>query len=163
MSLTRLATRTLIGGLFIGHGTQKLRGWFGGPGLDGTTAMMGSLGLNPPRRNALAAGVSETAAGAMLLTGLATPLAAAALTGTMLTAIRTVHGKNGPWVSSGGYEYNAVLIAVVLALAEEGPGDLSLDRALGLERTGLGWALAALGLGAAASAATVEVGRRTPA
>ena len=66
---------------------------------------------------------------------------------TMLTAIQRVHGKQGPWLNDGGYEYNLVLIAAALALAEVGPGGLSLDGALGRERSGSGWALGALGAG----------------
>ena len=62
----------------------------------------------------------------------------------MITAISKVHAKNGPWATNGGYEYNVVLIAVVLALAEGGPGPLSLDRVLGYEKRGARWALAAL-------------------
>jgi putative oxidoreductase len=160
MSMGKLAARVLIGGLFVGHGTQKLKGWFGGPGLQGTDGMMHALGMHPPRRNALAAGLSETAGGALLVAGLATPLASASLIGTMITAIRKVHLPNGPWAANGGYEYNLVLIAALLALAEEGPGDISLDAALGRERTGPGWGLAALALGAVASTAAVELGRR---
>ncbi|QNN51730.1 DoxX family protein [Nocardioides mesophilus] len=160
MNLTRLVARAVVGGLFVGHGTQKLAGWFGGPGLEGTTGMMESLEMNPPRRNALAAGVTETAGGALLVAGLATPLASAGLIGTMITAIRKVHWSSGPWATSGGYEYNLVLIASLLALAEERPGDLSLDAALGLDFTGVKWPLAALALGAAASEASVLLGRR---
>jgi hypothetical protein len=37
MNIGRVLARLTIGGLFIGHGTQKLFGWFGGPGIDGTT------------------------------------------------------------------------------------------------------------------------------
>ncbi len=66
----------------------------------------------------------------------------------MLTAIETVHAKNGPWLSRGGYEYNVVLIAAALILVEAGPGGLSLDAARGRERSGSGWALAALATGA---------------
>src|SRR3954452_17714192 len=110
MQIGRLIVRLVIGGLFIGHGTQKLLGWFGGPGPAGTEQMMAGLKLHPPRRNALAAGATETAGGALLAAGLATPLAAASLIGVMLTAIRTVHLKNGPWAANGGYEYNLVLI-----------------------------------------------------
>ncbi len=65
----------------------------------------------------------------------------------MLTAIDRVHFKNGPWVTNGGYEYNLVLIAAALAIAESGPGPLSVDHALGVERSGPGWALAALAAG----------------
>jgi putative oxidoreductase len=160
MKLMSLATRLLIGGLFVGHGTQKLKGWFGGHGLEGTAGFMTSLDMHPGKRNAVAAGVTETAGGALLALGLGTPVAAAALTGTMVTAIRKVHLSNGPWVSNGGWEYNAVLIAAALLVTEQGPGPISLDAALGTERKGLGWALAAGALGAAASAATVELGRR---
>ncbi|HET6627131.1 MAG TPA: DoxX family protein [Nocardioidaceae bacterium] len=160
MNLARLAARTIIGGLFIGHGTQKLKGWFGGPGLSGTEGMMESLEMYPARPNALAAGISETAGGALLVAGLATPLASAALTGTMITAIRKVHLSSGPWAAGGGYEYNLVLIAGLLALAEEGPGDVSLDAALGLDLTGPRWSLGALALGAAASSAAIAMGRR---
>ena len=159
MNIARLMARTVIGGLFVGHGMQKLTGWFGGPGLEGTTGMMESLEMNPPRRNAVAAGVAEAGGGALLFLGLATPMASAALIGTMITAIRKVHWASGPWVTSGGYEYNLVLIASLLALAEEKPGDISLDAALGLDLTGFRWSLAALGLGAAASSATVWLAR----
>jgi putative oxidoreductase len=160
MSIGKLAARALIGGLFIGHGTQKLKGWFGGPGLEGTEGMMQSLDLYPPRRNALAAGVTETAGGAMLVLGLATPLASASLIGAMVTAIRKVHLPNGPWAANGGWEFNAVLAAALVVLAEEGPGRVSLDRAFGIERSGPVWGLGALALGAAASAATIEAGKR---
>ena len=163
MNIARLVARTVIGGLFVGHGTQKLLGWFGGPGLEGTAGMMKSLEMNPPRRNAMAAGITETAGGALLVVGLATPLASAGLIGTMITAIRKVHWSSGPWVTSGGYEYNLVLIAGLLALAEEKPGDISLDAALGLDLTGFRWSLAALGLGAAASSVSVWLGRKAPA
>ena len=119
--------RGLVGPLFIGHGTQKLFGWFGGHGLEGTSGFFESIGLRPGRRHATAAGVTETAAGIMLTLGLATPVAASIVTGTMVTAIRKVHLSAGPWATNGGWEYNAVLIAAMAALAETGPGPLSLD------------------------------------
>jgi putative oxidoreductase len=161
MNVARLAARVVIGGLFIGHGTQKLKGWFGGPGVEGTAGMMESLQMHPPKRNAVAAGTTETVGGAMLAAGFATPLASAALIGTMITAIRKVHLPKGPWNMEGGYEYNLVLISALLALAEEGPGDVSLDAALGIEKTGVTWALFALGIGAGASTAAIEAGRRS--
>jgi putative oxidoreductase len=148
MKIGRLLLRLVVGGLFVGHGTQKLFGWFGGQGLDATAQGFEQLGLRPGRRNAIAAGGAETGGGALLAAGLATPLAASVLIATMLTAIHRVHAKNGPWLTNGGYEYNLVLIAAALALAEVGPGGLSLDGALGRERSGSGWALAALGAGA---------------
>src|ERR1700709_2418158 len=155
MSVGRLVERGLIGGLFIGHGTQKLFGWCGGPGRAGTEGMMASLQMHPAKANALAAGVTETAGGALIAAGLATPAAAAALTGVMTTAIKKVHLPNGPWAANGGYEYNAVLIAAVIALAEVGPGKLSLDHVLGLAAIkGPKWALGALALGVASAFAT---------
>jgi putative oxidoreductase len=148
MKLGRLLLRFVVGGFFIGHGTQKLFGWFGGNGLKGTAEGFDQLGLKPAQAHATAAGVAEAGGGALLVAGLETPLAAAAITATMITAIRTVHLKNGPWASNGGYEYNVVLIAASLALAELGPGPFSLDAARGHERSGAGWALAAAGAGA---------------
>lgn len=148
MQIGRLLLRATVGGFFVGHGTQKLFGWFGGNGLDATAQGFEQIGLRPGRPNAIAAGAAEAGGGALLATGLATPLAASVLTATMMTAIHTVHAKNGPWATDGGYEYNVVLIAAALALVEVGPGDLSLDAALGRERSGAGWALAALLSGA---------------
>jgi putative oxidoreductase len=147
MRIGRLLLRLVVGGLFVGHGTQKLFGWFGGQGLDATAQGFEQIGLRPGRRNAIAAGAAEAGGGALLAIGLATPIASSVLTATMLTAIYRVHAKNGPWVTNGGYEYNLVLIAAALALAEVGPGQLSLDAARGEEHSGPGWALAALGAG----------------
>jgi putative oxidoreductase len=145
MKLLFTTLRVLIGVLFVGHGTQKLFGWFGGHGLDATAGAFDSMGLAPGRANAIAAGVSEAGGGALLAAGLATPLAGAAIAGTMVQAVRTVHGDKGPWATDGGWEYNAVLAAAALAIVEHGPGPLSLDRALGRGRKGPGWALFALG------------------
>jgi putative oxidoreductase len=143
--------RTVLGLLFIGHGTQKLFGWFGGHGPEGTGQFFESLGLRPGRRHAMAAGAAEAGGGALIALGFLTPLGAAAIIGTMATAIRTVHFKNGPWVTNGGYEYNLALMAAMVALADLGPGDVSVDRALGTEVSGPLVATLALvgGIGAA--------------
>lgn len=153
MGLGRLLVRTVIGGFFIGHGTQKLFGWFGGGGLEATGQGFEALGLAPGRRNALAAGLAESGGGTLLALGLATPLAEATLIAVMLTAVRTLHWQKGPWATNGGYEYNAVLISALLGLAEVGPGWWSLDRARGRERSGLLLMAAVLAAGAAGSAA----------
>jgi putative oxidoreductase len=158
MNFARFLLRLTVGGFFVGHGTQKLFGWFGGHGPEGTGQFFESIGLRPGKRQALAAGTAEAGGGALLAAGLATPAAAASLTAVMLTAIQKVHLKNGPWSSDGGYEYNAVLIAAALTLAEVGPGDWSLDHALGLERSGTRWALAALGAGAVGAAVAANLG-----
>ena len=163
MKIGRLLLRLTVGGFFFGHGTQKLFGWFGGHGIDATSQMFEGLGMRPGRRNAVAAGLAEAGGGAALAAGFATPLAAGALTSVMLTAINRVHLKNGPWVTNGGYEYNAVLIAAVLALTEVGPGDLSLDHALDKERSGPGWTLAAAAIGAAGAVGAHQMAARYPA
>jgi len=160
MRLGRLLARLVIGILFIGYGAQKWFGWFGGPGLEKATGMMDSLELRPGRRNAILASASETIGGALIAAGALTPLAAAALIGTMITAIRTVHFQKGLWNADGGYEFNLALIAALLALVDGGPGQPSVDSALGIEETGTGWALAALAAGALGSTAAIKAGAR---
>jgi putative oxidoreductase len=156
----RLLARTTIGLLFVGHGTQKLFGWFGGGGLEGTGKHFEQAGLRPGRRNALAAGTAETGGGLLFALGAATPLTAAALSGVMFTAIRTVHWPKGLWSSAGGYEYNLVLLAAVFGLTENGPGEWSIDGLLGRKRWGTRWALAALAAGAAGSAAALATAKQ---
>jgi len=153
MSLGRLLLRATVGGFFIGHGTQKLFGWFGGHGPKATGQFFESLGMRPGHVHATAAGLAETGGGAGLLLGFQTPLASSALIGTMLTAINRVHLKKGPWVTEGGFEYNVVLIAAAVALAELGPGPVSVDALRGREHSGLIWGLAALAAGAGGAAA----------
>lgn len=157
MKITRFLLRITVGALFFGHGTQKLNGWFGGHGLDATANMFEQLGLRPARRNAIASGLAEAGGGAGLVLGLATPFAAAALIGSMFTAIHRVHLKNGPWISNQGYEYNLVLILAAALIAELGPGPVSLDHLLGTERSGPGWGLAALAMGGAGSVAVHQL------
>jgi putative oxidoreductase len=151
MKLGLTFLRVVIGALFFGHGTQKLYGWFGGHGIEGTAGFFESLGLRPGRRHATAAGAAEAGGGALVALGFLTPAAAAALIGVMSTAVEKVHLKNGPWASDGGYEYNLVLIAVMVVLADLGPGHFSLDHALGIEVKGPGVAALALGGGIAGS------------
>jgi putative oxidoreductase len=160
MSIGPLIVRVVVGSLFVGHGMQKLAGWFGGSGIEGTEKMMDKLDLQPSRSNAVASGATEAVCGGMLVAGLATPIAAAGLVATMVTAVRTVHWRNGVWNSNRGWEYNAVLIASLFALVEAGPGAVSMDAARGRVRSGFGWAFGALAAGAAASTAVVELGRR---
>jgi putative oxidoreductase len=156
MGLFRLLARTTIGLLFVGHGTQKLFGWFGGGGLEGTAGFFEQLGFRPGRRYALAAGAAEAGGGLLFAVGAATPRGAAAVSGSMITAIKTVHWEKGVWVSAGGYEYNLVLLAAVFGLTENGPGTWSVDGALGRSRWGTRWALAALATGVAGSAAVLR-------
>ncbi|MCZ8523266.1 MULTISPECIES: DoxX family protein [Paenibacillus] len=122
--------RVVVGLLFIGHGSQKLFGWFGGYGPKGTGGWMESVGIKPGVLMAVAAGLMELAGGALFLLGLLTPLAAVLLAATMLGAIVKVHAANGIWSTANGYEYPLVLIAVVAGVALTGAGALSLDALL---------------------------------
>ncbi|HEV7386616.1 MAG TPA: DoxX family protein [Phenylobacterium sp.] len=160
MGLGLAVLRAIVGGLFMGHGLQKLAGWFGGAGLKGTGEFFEALEMKPGPAHAAAAGAAEAGGGAMLLAGAATPLGASLLSGTMITAIRKVHAANGVGVTNNGFEYNLVLLAAAFAITAEGPGRPSLDAARGRPRWGFGWALAQLAAGAAGSLAAVEIGRR---
>src|SRR5690242_2093734 len=135
--------RAVIGGLFIGHGLQKLTGAFGGHGLEGTAGFFESLGLFPGKHHATAAGLSETVGGAALIAGAATPLASAAITGTMTVATMKVHGANGVWGQNGGYELPLVMTAAAFAITASGPGPLSLDRRV----WGTAWGVASVAAG----------------
>ena len=159
MDLGRLLVRLTVGTTFVVHGGQKLFGAFGGYGLEGTGQFFESLGLRPGRRNALAAGATETGCGVLIAAGLATPAAAAGLTAVMITALRTAIWKDGIKPATG--EHETLLAVAALALAESGPGAPSLDEALGIERSGTGWMLAALAAGAAGS--TIMMSRSEPA
>jgi putative oxidoreductase len=163
MKLGLALLRMIVGGLFVGHGLQKLAGRFGGHGLEGTGAAFEQLGLRPGKAHAAAAGAAETGGGALLVAGALTPLAAALLSGSMITAIRKVHAPRGPWVAEGGYEYNLTLIAAVVALADLGPGAWSLEGVRGRHFYGPGWALAALAAGAAGSTLAIAAGERAGA
>lgn len=130
MDIGLLLIRLVIGLAFVGHGTQKLFGWFGGYGLKGTGGWMESIGIKPGVTMALLAGLAELIGGALFAAGLFTPLAAALIAVTMLVAIVKVHAPNGFWVSQNGYEFNLVLIAVVIGIALIGPGQYALSTVL---------------------------------
>jgi putative oxidoreductase len=139
--------RIVVGLLLVGHGSQKLFGWFGGHGLEGTGGFFDTLGYKPGKHWAAVAGLSEFFGGLLFALGLLTPLAAAAIIGTMFNAVMSVHAKNGPWAGSGGYEYNLVLATAAAGVAFVGPGVASLDYAFGWDLAGVPWGVAALAIG----------------
>lgn len=122
MDLGLLIIRLVIGVSFVGHGAQKLFGWFGGYGLKGTGGWMESLGLKPGVAMALLAGLAELVGGLLFAAGVGTWLGALLIAFTMLVAIVKVHAQNGYWVTQNGYEYNLTLMAVVIGVALIGPG-----------------------------------------
>ncbi|MEU1018900.1 DoxX family protein [Streptomyces sp. NPDC005900] len=125
-----LLLRVGTGGVLAAHGAQKLFGWFGGGGLEGTGAWMESIGYAPGKANATVAGLAEAGGGTLLALGLATPAAGSAAAGAMAGAA-AVHTPHGFFSQGGGYEYPAFLGLVAAALAVTGPGRYSLDHALG--------------------------------
>jgi len=131
MNLGLLILRVVVGGLFVGHGTQKLFGWFGGHGPDGTGGFFESLGYRPGRTMAVVGGTTEATAGAMLILGLLTPLAAAMIVGVMINAALAAHADKGVWNSDGGYELPLVFAAAAACLAFVGPGTVSIDAVIG--------------------------------
>jgi putative oxidoreductase len=149
VQLIRTLLRVLVGGLFIGHGTQKVFGWFGGYGPEGTGQFFDSIGLRPGKRNAIVAGTAETTGGTLLALGLLTPVAGTLITAVMSQAIRSLKMDKGPFAQNEGWELEAVLAFAALGFVDAGPGPLSLDHALGMEHSGTGWALAALAAGIA--------------
>lgn len=122
-----LIIRLVIGLLFVGHGAQKLFGWFGGYGIKGTGGWFESIGMKPGAAMALFAGLAELIGGILFVLGLLTPLAGIIIAGTMVMAIAKVHGPNGLWATSNGYEYNLTLLAVAIGMALIGPGQYALD------------------------------------
>jgi putative oxidoreductase len=136
-NLALLILRVVFGLIFIGHGTQKMFGWFGGGGIQGTVKIMTNIGVRPPKFWAWVAGLCEALGGLGLVLGFLTPLASAIIVGTMLMAIIKVHWHNGLWNSNRGIEFpllNAVL-AAFFGIA--GPGAYAVDAILGFDRSTL--------------------------
>ena len=153
-----LLLRLAVGLLFAGHGAQKLFGWFGGGGRQGTAGFFSSLGYRMPAVMAIVAGLSELGGGLLLATGFLTPLAAFLLATVMLNAIATVVWPKG---YLGGYELELTLLVVAVALVATGPGELSLDDAFGWadDITGVAWASLVLAAAIVASLITTTLGR----
>ena len=123
-----LALRIPVGIIFAAHGAQKLFGWFGGYGLDGTGQWMASIGLAPGVLMALLAGSAEFFGGLALIFGLLVRPASVVLAFTMVVAILSVHIGNGLFMSNNGYEFGLALLAASAALAIGGGGRASVDK-----------------------------------
>jgi putative oxidoreductase len=160
MNVGLLLIRVVPGLLLIGHGTQKLFGWFGGRGLAATAIGFESNGYRPGATFALMAGFGEAAGGLLFALGLLTPLACAAIVGVMLNAIVSVHWAKGIWGTKGGYEYPLTLAVIAAGVAFTGPGEYSLDHALDLAFVGTAWGFAAVAVGLASGALTLLIRSR---
>jgi putative oxidoreductase len=132
-----------VGALVFGHGAQKLLGWFGGFGIEGTAGYMESIGLRHGKLMAASAGITEITGGLLLATGLFVPLGAALVASAMLVAARTDHRGKGLWIWNYGSEHVLTNAAVVIGLAIAGPARWSLDTVVGWDVHGLGWGIGA--------------------
>lgn len=146
MDFALLLIRVVVGLLLAAHGTQKLFGWFGGHGVKGTGQFMESIGFKPGKQMAVLAGLGETIGGLLILTGLLTPLGAAAVIAVMLNTY-PVHQGKGPFNTNGGWELPLTNATAAAAIAFIGAGSVSLDNAFGWELWGTNWGIAALALG----------------
>jgi putative oxidoreductase len=156
--LARLILRLSVGGTLIAHGVKH------GKSLEGTAGWFGSIGFEQPELQAKLSSVVEVGAGAALIAGAGTPLAAAAVVGTMAVAGHVVHRPNGFFITDEGIEYVAAIAASSVAIGALGGGRYSVDRLLGLDKKlagALGAGLAA-GLGLAGAAGQLKTFWRKP-
>jgi len=130
-SVGLLVIRLVFGLTFAAHGAQKLFGWFGGYGIEGTGGYFESIGIKPGKPMAALAGLGEVTSGLLFALGLFVPVAALLMVSTMIVAILTVTGKKGYWITAEGYEYNVAVIAVAVGVALTGPGAYALDALIG--------------------------------
>ncbi len=131
--LDTLPLRIGAGVIFAAHGAQKLFGWFGGYGLEGTGAWMASIGIEPGVLMAAMAGSAEFFGGLLLIVGLLVRPAAAVLAITMVVAIVTVHLQNGLFMSNNGYEFGLALLVISVGLVVRGAGGISADRLIHMQ------------------------------
>jgi putative oxidoreductase len=133
-SIASLIVRLTLGFSFMGHGAQKLFGWFCGAGFAATArGYEERMGMRPGSFYAALAGGGEFLGGLLVALGLFTPLGALLIAASMAVAVAKVTGKKGYWVGKGGWEYNALIIAVCIALILAGPGIYALDHVFGLD------------------------------
>jgi putative oxidoreductase len=126
-----LLARSTVGGLLAGHGSQKLFGWFGGGGLEGTGGYFEGMGFRPGTRWAALSAASELGGGLLTALGFLNPVGPLAATGSMLVATLKAHAGKPIWSSQGGAELPVTNMAVLAAIAVAGPGRLSVDHVLG--------------------------------
>ncbi|MDQ2745460.1 MAG: DoxX family protein [Chloroflexota bacterium] len=123
--------RLVLGLSMLGHGTQKLFGWFGGPGLKGTQGMMETLGIQPGNIWGPMVAAGETSGGLLTALGVLSPLGPFNIAAAMIVAVRKVHWAKGFWASVGGIEFPLTNLGAAVALASAGPGRFSLDEKFG--------------------------------
>ena len=135
-NLALLVLRAATGLTLAAHGWNK---FFSGGRLSGTGRWFDSIGMRPGRLNAWLAAGTEVGAGVLLAVGLVTPVSAGGVIGVMVVAGWTVHRSNGFFILKEGWEYVFVLAIAALVVATLGPGEWSLDEALGITDDLAGW------------------------
>jgi len=161
IALGLLVLRLVLAVILVGHGAQKLFGWWGGPGMTGWTGAMTRMRIRPAVPWAWMSALAEFVGGLLVGLGFLNPLGSFAIAGSMLVALILVHWPKGFWVSKGGYEFNLMILGAAAAVAIAGPGAYSLDTALGI-RLPEPWLLI-LGALATVAGVAVAVGTRVPA
>ena len=133
LSAGLLVARLVFGLIMIGHGAQKLFGWFGGYGLSGTAPFFEQLGFRPGRLFAFTASATEVVSGLLVALGLLGPVGPALMLSVMIVAAVTVHWQHGLFAANNGIELTLLYAAGAVMLALTGPGFFSLDTLFGLE------------------------------
>jgi putative oxidoreductase len=136
--LAVLILRLFLGVAFVMHGSQKLLGAFGGPGVGGVAGMLSKMGMEPSHILAWVLSITEFVGGVCIVLGFLTRFWAAGLVIDMATAIFKVHMTNGFFASRNGFELPLAFGVMALVILLTGPGSLSVDRATGIEKRGAG-------------------------
>lgn len=150
-----LVLRVAAGAVLAAHGTQHLFGWLDGPGVDGFTKLLESLGYEAARLFTLVGGISEIVGGLLLVLGLLTPLGVAAAVGMTTNAVIALHLQMGFWQTMGDLPLLLGLVAVAVAFT--GPGRYSLDRGRRWVHGDVRSALAGIGFGIVVALAALLV------
>ena len=161
IALGLLVLRLVLGLILVGHGAQKLFGWWGGSGMTGWTGAMTRMRIRPVVPWAWMSALAEFVGGLLVAIGFLNPLGSFAIAGSMLVAIALVHWPKGFWTTKGGYEFNLLIIAAAATVAIAGPGAYSLDTVLGIHLPEP--VLLIVGTLATLAGVGVAVGTRAPA
>lgn len=125
--------RVVTGLFLVPHGAQKLFGWFGGGGIEGTAQFFSKMGLEPAVPLVMLVGATEVFGGLLIAVGLLTRPAAVAATILLLVAALDIHWSNGFFVTKGGFEFALFWAAATAVFAVKGGGCCSLDAKIGRE------------------------------
>ncbi len=133
MDIALLVLRVVVGLYVAAHGAQKLFGWFGGGGINGTAGFFGGmLGFRPTKFWVVTDGLAEFGGGILTAIGLLGPIGPIGVGASMVTATLVVHWPKGPLAANGGYELTLTNLAGAVAVGVAGVGRYSLDHLMGI-------------------------------